>query len=1004
MFDPLYTTYKKIISCLGIVGYLEEDIKKRGLNTKNNLPLNCLYAYPNIESTGLNSVLFQMMFPDNNHKIPCPKFFTLSLKNQQGTHSYMYCLKFSEKYSLTNDNEEIEEIDIPIVIFIKSEKHDLESFKELLNLINYIIINDDYEKDEYIKANNINDYKKVQLINLFYFIFSLPHTSPHSLVKLKLNKEIKTSPFETIDFYFSSNCEIPCNKNDTDINILFLILDQSIIIKVLFALLTEKQIILMASQAYLLHLLIPTFLKLLFPFKWLHTCITVLPKESLDLLEAPGTYIIGILSNEISSQDIMEKYPNKIIVDCDTNEIFGDNYFEPFNPPKNISAIAQFDEKEKKKSIKRGKDKDYINKGNHLTQGNNLFLIEDSYLYQYENEPNTKKTKLNFEEKNNIIIDTRYSQLLVDKSNIFIDRREWKWLRRNLQLVRNPEIFDLENIDAKNNLNKIYLNEEEEEKVILPNRPFSYNIQNILMNFILKKMNVKESAFMSIFTKTNLYLAYDDPNQYQNNAGKKIIKNISDISDLKMKERTINNCFNIEYTLQRFRAQQLLNIIDEKLSKNKNIDENMQNIYNKIKIILSNYNKIKIEEDPENINNYDLMYESERNEGGKISIGIKDYGEGRKTEMRKPFGRLTRKFTSHERNKTSVLQETFSGDNKFLLEGVDNSVKGVFKFYKVDGFLEFINFFDIFLKEENINIKEELYLNKINEQIFDIILNDDIFFNKKNNNNNNISKNNIYMKKDSFVEKDKKKKVQMSTIPEYEKEEEDNETYIDGRGTVIQDNAEDYDFTTNIIKNIKNMHLNLEDINDNKLNEEDIISFPSLNSGNDEINENNNNIINTNDENVNLKSQYYLFIALLLEDILPDKEKSEKLIEEIYKKNNNKINITSLLLKLYRLSYKYSGLNHRDFPYFSYYSFLSSFNLEELKSIKEELDDIAIDEIELYVIYGNVIMEKEKVLLRKNKNKTKNKDKKVSDSKEKKNDEKKKEKQRSFQFYQLYKR
>ena len=129
---------------------------------------------------------------------------------------------------------------------------------------------------------------------------------------------------------------------------------------------------------------------------------------------------------------------------------------------------------------------------------------------------------------------------------------------------------------------------------------------------------------------------------------------------------------------------------------------------------------------------------------------------------------------------------------------------------------------------------------------------------------------------------------------------------------------------------------------------------------------------------------------MALEDILPDKEKSEKLIEEIYKKNNNKISITSLLLKLYRLSYKYSGSNHRDFPYFSYYSFLSSFNLEELKSIKEELNDIAIDEIELYVIYGNVIMEKEKVLLRKNKNKAKN--------------GKKKEKQTSFQFYQLLKR
>ena len=67
---------------------------------------------------------------------------------------------------------------------------------------------------------------------------------------------------DIIDFYFSSNYEIPFNKNDTDINTLFLVLDQSIIIKVLFSIFTEKQIIFVASQAYLLHLVISIFLNL----------------------------------------------------------------------------------------------------------------------------------------------------------------------------------------------------------------------------------------------------------------------------------------------------------------------------------------------------------------------------------------------------------------------------------------------------------------------------------------------------------------------------------------------------------------------------------------------------------------------------------------------------------------------------------------------------------------------------------------------------------------------
>ena len=88
-----------------------------------------------------------MMFPDDNHNNPRPKFVTLTLKNQQATHSFLYCLKFSESYSLLLENEEIKEIVVPLVIYIKSEKQDLESFKQILHIIYFIIVNDDLEKE-----------------------------------------------------------------------------------------------------------------------------------------------------------------------------------------------------------------------------------------------------------------------------------------------------------------------------------------------------------------------------------------------------------------------------------------------------------------------------------------------------------------------------------------------------------------------------------------------------------------------------------------------------------------------------------------------------------------------------------------------------------------------------------------------------------------------------------------------------------------------------------------
>ena len=318
-----------------------------------------------------------MMFPDDEHKIQTPKFFSLTLTDEKATRTFLYCLKFPEKFYLPSEKEEKKEegndiesddeknkkyVDVPLVIFIKSSKEDLEPFKQLLYSINQVIVNDCLEKQGY-ESSIINNYKKVQLMNLLHFLFVLPHTPPHSLVKLQLNKELENilnlnsdNNDETIDFYFSSNCEIPCNKNDTDINILFLILDQSIIIKVLFSILTEKQIIFTASQAYLLHLIISTFLKLIFPFKWHHSCITVVPKENLEVLDIPNSYIFGVLSSTLPTKDLIDEYKGKIIVDCDTNEIFGYSNLEPYEPPLmpvNTDKKNDGDKKTKEKEKKR---------------------------------------------------------------------------------------------------------------------------------------------------------------------------------------------------------------------------------------------------------------------------------------------------------------------------------------------------------------------------------------------------------------------------------------------------------------------------------------------------------------------------------------------------------------------------------------------------------------------------------------------------------------------------
>ena len=161
---------------------------------------------------------------------------------------------------------------------------------------------------------------------------------------------------------------------------------------------------------------------------------------------------------------------------------------------------------------------------------------------------------------------------------------------------------------------------------------------------------------------------------------------------------------------------------------------------------------------------------------------------------------------------------------------------------------------------------------------------------------------------------------------EEEDEKENNELYY-GRSTVIQKGSGDEYIisTTKTSEGGINYSLNsvfndmCSDIELNKfLYSENIINFfPNY----PEQNENTLNEIE-NKNGINHKCQYYLFIASILENIV-EKNKSDEFIEKIKnKKKINRIDMKSLILKIYRTAYKFSGEKHRDFPYFSYYNFL----------------------------------------------------------------------------------
>ena len=306
----------------------------------------------------------------------------------------------------------------------------------------------------------------------------------------------------------------------------------------------ERQIIIRSSHSNLLHLIMPAILKLIFPFKWIHSYIPVLPY--IDLLEKPGTYLFGVLSDSISFEKMMNEYPGRVVIDCDTNEIFGDYNFQPFN----------------------------FNKVNELGYGNNLIFIDNNSRI-YKIDKNQKKIKINWN-YNLINIDGNNSQVIFNSENDLIDRKYFIWLRKNIQILKNPEIFNIGNLNDKKNKKE----KNEDESPINLNRPLSYNMQNIFLNFIKKITNDKEHLFYKEFEKTNLYAQYNEYKKYESDSGYVILQNIE---ATKNNIRCYHNAFIINFVMKNFPSKEFIELL--------NIQKNNPN-YHKLVEIFQNYKKL----------------------------------------------------------------------------------------------------------------------------------------------------------------------------------------------------------------------------------------------------------------------------------------------------------------------------------------------------------------------------------------------------------------------------
>lgn len=294
----------------------------------------------------------------------------------------------------------------------------------------------------------------MEIMNLIIFFTNIIKPCSSTLLKLNLH-------FSSFDMYFHSKHEIP--KNEKFIKVLFDCLELSTIIKLWICILHEKHIILISNSNLLLYTVTNALLGLIFPFKWLHTFISLIPNELFDILDCPTPYIMGVSSLKTDFFSLKEMYPQYVICDLNTSQI-------------HCPVIVKLPENEDfklRKKINYIKNQNLINLDNIFTNG---YFIDSIQAQSYEN--NNRKTILN------------------SNKNV------------NFNFGSSSNVNNTYNSTQQNNLNdlKVFSKQFKDKKTVSTSffifedvsdyRSFSENIQNIFFRILRSPLENFEVKFL----------------------------------------------------------------------------------------------------------------------------------------------------------------------------------------------------------------------------------------------------------------------------------------------------------------------------------------------------------------------------------------------------------------------------------------------------------------------------------------------------------------------------
>jgi hypothetical protein len=132
--------------------------------------------------------------------------------------------------------------------------------------------------------------------------------------------EVQTTILDSVISIWSPPYNMPIAWVSLPFSHLFQCLDVENVLKVWTALALERQVLITSTQLSLLTTCCEIFLSLLFPMKWAHAYIPVLPHFLVPILSAPMPFLCGIDKRHLA--DTMEDLADEcIVVDLDKNQV-----------------------------------------------------------------------------------------------------------------------------------------------------------------------------------------------------------------------------------------------------------------------------------------------------------------------------------------------------------------------------------------------------------------------------------------------------------------------------------------------------------------------------------------------------------------------------------------------------------------------------------------------------------------------------------------------------------